>query len=98
MPAVLNQVNCIRIENEYFYPLPPIIGQPQYIPITVRPAAVFPLDVYFLMDFSESMYADLTTLQSIAGDIGMCIGLEVLHNSSLTLWAVIVTSLVLSGL
>ena len=45
-------------------------GQPQSFEVTVRPAPTFPLDVYFLMDFSASMDDDLTTLQSIAGDIG----------------------------
>ena len=56
-----------------FNSLPPV-GQPQSVPITVRPAAVFPLDVYFLMDFSQSMNDDLATLQSITRDIGeMCI-------------------------
>ena len=45
-------------------------GHPQSVPITVRPAAVFPLDVYFLMDFSGSMADDLATVQSVAGDIG----------------------------
>ena len=59
----------------------PPIGQPQAVPITVRPAAVFPLDVYFLMDFSESMNDDLATLQSIAENIGMYVGFEELHNS-----------------
>ena len=47
-----------------------LVGQPQSVSLRVRPAAVFPLDVYFLMDFSSSMEDDLVTLQSIAGDIG----------------------------
>ena len=70
----------MQMENEYLYPFSPI-GHPQSVPITVRPAAVFPLDVYFLMDFSNSMNDDLATLQSIAGNIGMCVGFEELHNS-----------------
>ena len=56
------------------------VGQPQSVPITVRPAAVFPLDVYFLMDFSNSMRDDLTTLQSIAEDIGMYSVLQLPNN------------------
>ena len=47
-----------------------IVGQTQSVPLRVRPAAVSPLDVYFLMDFSVSMEDDLVTLQSIARDIG----------------------------
>ena len=35
----------------------------------VRPAGEYPLDVYFLMDFSASMRDDLTTVQRIANDI-----------------------------
>ena len=57
----------------------PILGQPQSIPLTLKPAAVFPLDVYFLMDFSNSMKDDLATLQSIAVDIGEWDGGQV-HN------------------
>ena len=79
MPTVLNQVNCMQMVNEYLYPFSPI-GHPQSVPITVRPAAVFPLDVYFLMDFSNSMRDDLTTLQSIAEDIGMYSVLQLPNN------------------
>ena len=32
----------------------------------VKPAAVFPLDVYFLMDLSRSMEDDLRSLQQLA--------------------------------
>ena len=35
----------------------------------MRPAGDFPLDVYFLMDFSASMTDDLQTVQMIANDI-----------------------------
>ena len=35
----------------------------------VKPAGEYPLDVYFLMDFSASMSDDLATVQSIASDI-----------------------------
>nr|WEL12718.1 integrin beta 1B [Halisarca dujardinii] len=49
-------------------------GEPQTFQVTIRPAPTFPLDVYFLMDFSASMEDDLATLQSIAGDIARDIG------------------------
>nr|WEL12719.1 integrin beta 1C [Halisarca dujardinii] len=37
--------------------------------VTVRPSGDFPLDMYFLMDFSASMNDDLATVQAIANDI-----------------------------
>jgi protocadherin alpha len=44
-------------------------GYEESFSITVRPAGDFPLDVYFLMDFSASMTDDLQTVQMIANDI-----------------------------
>ena len=37
----------------------------------VKPAANFPLDVYFLMDFSQSMKNNLDTLQRLAYGTGV---------------------------
>lgn len=47
-----------------------LIGLPESFNVKVKPAGNSPLDVYFLMDFSASMYDDLATVRSISSDIG----------------------------
>ena len=46
------------------------IGQPESFTVGVRPAGDYPLDVYFLMDFSSSMSDDLLNVQFLARSIG----------------------------
>ena len=42
------------------------VGKPKSFSMKVKPAAVFPLDVYILMDLSRSMEDDLRSLQQLA--------------------------------
>jgi hypothetical protein len=37
--------------------------------LSIKPVGEFPLDVYFLMDFSVSMFDDLKTLNDLANNI-----------------------------
>ena len=67
----------------------PLVGQPQSVPITLRLAAIFPLDVYFLMDFSDSMGDDLATLQSIVGNICMLVCVWV-YSANMFSWCLLV--------
>ena len=45
-------------------------GSPESFTLKVRPAGDYPLDVYFLMDFSASMGDDLSSVQNLANTIG----------------------------
>ena len=45
-------------------------GSPESFTLEVRPAGDYPLDVYFLMDFSASMGDDLSSVQNLANTIG----------------------------
>lgn len=44
-------------------------GETQSFEVRVRPAENFPLDLYMVVDLSNSLADDLTTIQSIASDI-----------------------------
>lgn len=48
-------------------------GQPLSVSITVTPQPCQPVDMYLLMDFTASMYADLTSVQSLAQPIGQTV-------------------------
>ena len=45
-------------------------GSPESFTLEVRPAGDYPLDVYFLMDFSASMGDDLNSVKNLADTIG----------------------------
>ena len=45
-------------------------GSPESFTLEVRPAGDYPLDVYFLMDFSASMNNDLNSVKNLADTIG----------------------------
>ena len=46
-------------------------GEPQTFNIRVSPSPDYPLDLYFLVDLSESMRDDLETLKLLTNDIGI---------------------------
>ena len=45
-------------------------GKPVNIRLTVRPAEDYPVDLYYVMDLSDSMKDDLENLKSLATKIG----------------------------
>ena len=45
-------------------------GKPATFNVSIKPTPTFPLDVYFLMDFSESMKDDLAAIRSVAYRLG----------------------------
>ena len=47
-----------------------ITGEEKEIAITVKSSKGFPLDVYYLMDFSASMKNDLDQLKTLSDSVG----------------------------
>ena len=55
--------------NIYFVLYTCTLGDTLNFNVTIKPAATFPLDVYFLMDLSDSMNDDLDTLKRFTFEI-----------------------------
>lgn len=53
----------------WFHFVPLFVGDPVSFNVTVTPQRNLPLDLYILIDLSESMTDELTTIQSIASRI-----------------------------
>ena len=48
-------------------------GEERNISVTVKSSKDYPLDMYYLMDFSYSMKEDLTKLKELTSNISECI-------------------------
>ena len=48
------------------------VDEPVSVPVTVKPARNYPLDIYMLMDLSYSMADDLETIKTLGTEIGNC--------------------------
>ena len=63
--SMCEEMMYLHIHNTV-YLLPSPAGQPTSFNLSIRPAPNFPLDVYFLMDFSQSMKNDLVQMRRLA--------------------------------
>ena len=55
------------------------LGDPVMLNFTVKLAPTFPLDVYFIMDFSGTMGRDLRSLRDISDDVGKYYSSKLCH-------------------
>lgn len=55
------------------------LGDPLTLNFTVKLAPTFPLDVYFIMDFSGTMRNDLQSLSDISGSVGKYYSSKLCH-------------------
>ena len=55
------------------------LGDPLTLNFTVKLAPTFPLDVYFIMDFSGTMGDDLDTLGDISDSVGKYYSSKLCH-------------------
>ena len=56
--------------SSYLYDLPSFVGQPKTIPIRVKTPINFPIDVYYLMDLSDTMSDDLKQVREFGPKLG----------------------------
>ena len=48
-----------------------LAGEPQSFDFTVRPTTGYPVDLYFLIDYSNSLRPFIATMKSLSTQLGM---------------------------